>query len=61
MSRIITLADGYDAMATTRPYRQAMSHSRILGILSEEAGRRCDPYLLTKFIPIVESLAVDYA
>ncbi len=57
ISRIIALADAYDAMATTRPYRQALGHHRIMEILSDEAGRKCDPYLYTKFIPIVESMA----
>lgn len=57
MARIIALADSYDAMATTRPYRQAMSHARIMDIICSEAGGKYDPYLQAKFIPLVETLA----
>lgn len=57
MARIIALADSYDAMATTRPYRSALPHAQIMDILSQEAGRKYDPYLHTKFLPLVEGLA----
>jgi len=56
MARIIALADSYDAMATTRPYRQAMSHARIMDIISSETGGKYDPYLQAKFVPLVEML-----
>lgn len=57
MARIIALADSYDAMATTRPYRQQMSHGHIMEVLSDEAGLKHDPYLHTKFVPLVETFA----
>lgn len=57
MARIIALADSYDAMATTRPYRCALPHSHIMDILSQESGQKYDPYLQAKFAPLVEALA----
>lgn len=57
MARIISLADSYDAMATTRSYRSALPHRQIMDILSQEAGRKYDPYLHAKFMPLVEGLA----
>ena len=61
MARIIALADSYDAMTTTRPYRQAMTHKRVMDILSDEAGRNFDPYLHMKFLPLVEQLTYKCA
>jgi response regulator RpfG family c-di-GMP phosphodiesterase len=49
LSRIIALADSYDAMATTRPYHLPRSHDGIMAILLEEKGRKYDPYLYVKF------------
>ncbi len=52
-SRIIALADSYDAMAQPRPYHKAKPHREIMQILEEECGTKHDPYLLNKFKPIV--------
>ncbi len=35
IARILAVADAYDAMSTTRPYRQAMTHDRVESILRE--------------------------
>ena len=37
--RIITVVDVYDALATARPYRAALSHATCMKIMREEAGR----------------------
>ena len=37
--RIITAADVYDALATTRPYRKALPHDTCMKILREEVSR----------------------
>lgn len=49
-ARILTIADGYDAMTTTRPYRGPMPSDRALEILKEECGRMVDPRLFDEFI-----------
>jgi len=54
MARIVALADSYDAMATTRPYRCALPHEHIMDILSQEAGEKYDPYLQAKFVRLIE-------
>jgi len=54
MSRILAIADTYDAMARTRVYRQAQPHSRIMRSLHEVQGLQHDPYLFGKFAHLIE-------
>ena len=54
-ARILSIADSYDAMATTRPYHQARRHEAIMEILEEGAGGKYDPLLLRKFIQVLET------
>jgi putative nucleotidyltransferase with HDIG domain len=42
-ARIIAIADTFDAITSTRPYRPARTHQEALEILDEEAGVRLDP------------------
>jgi len=50
-SRIITIADVYDAVTSLRIYRKsAMSPDRALGLLLEGSGRDFDPILVKVFI-----------
>ncbi|MFD4836913.1 HD-GYP domain-containing protein [Achromobacter sp. NPDC058515] len=48
-SRIISLADSYDALGDARPYHPARTHAAIMRILNQEAGSKCDPDLLRVF------------
>ena len=45
-ARIIMVADTIDAMTTDRPYRKAMSLSRVVEELEKYAGRQFDPDLV---------------
>lgn len=54
-SRIISIADSYDAMAVTRSYHLAKKHVEIMRILCEEAGEKHDPNLIRLFCEIIES------
>lgn len=42
LARILAVADAYDAMSTTRPYRHAMPYEKVEQILAEGAGRQWD-------------------
>ena len=53
-SRIIGIADSYDAMALTRSYHPARPHGEIVDILTAETGRKHAPDLLRLFLEIVE-------
>jgi putative nucleotidyltransferase with HDIG domain len=42
-SRILLVADAYDAMTSDRPYRSAQSHAHALAEVRRHAGRQFDP------------------
>lgn len=48
-ARILTIADIYDALTTTRSYRAAFSHDKAMGILASEIGQTVDPELFALF------------
>jgi putative nucleotidyltransferase with HDIG domain len=48
-ARIIAVADTFDAITSTRPYRPARSDEQALAILEEEAGVRLDPLGVSAF------------
>lgn len=57
-SRIISLADSYDALGDKRPYHAARTHEQIMRILNEEAGSKCDPGLLRAFTTMIGKSAL---
>jgi putative nucleotidyltransferase with HDIG domain len=48
-ARILTIADVYDALTTTRSYRAAFPHEKAMEILSSEVGQTVDPGLFELF------------
>jgi hypothetical protein len=48
-ARIIAVADTFDAITSTRPYRSASAHKKAIDILHEEAGTRLDPDAVKAF------------
>lgn len=50
--RIIALADTYDAMTSTRPYRTALSHDVAISEIKRCAGTQFDPDLAETFIKL---------
>lgn len=48
-SRIVTVADSYDAMITDRPYRSRLSLDKALGELKRHTGKQFDPGVVTAF------------
>jgi HD-GYP domain-containing protein (c-di-GMP phosphodiesterase class II) len=53
-SRIISLADSYDAMVETRAYHKSRSHREVMDILNQESGIKHDPDLLHAFTAAIE-------
>jgi HD-GYP domain-containing protein (c-di-GMP phosphodiesterase class II) len=49
-ARIVAIADAYDAMATDRPYKQALSIEECEAILKKTAGKMYDPALIDVFV-----------
>ncbi|WMM24397.1 diguanylate cyclase [Tissierella sp. MB52-C2] len=50
ISRIIAIADSYDAMAADRVYRKALPHDKIIIEFKNNAGTQFDPYLAKVFV-----------
>jgi putative nucleotidyltransferase with HDIG domain len=50
LSRIITLADSYDAMTSDRPYREGLAVNRAIEEIRRCTGTQFDPELATLFI-----------
>ncbi|HEY9282707.1 MAG TPA: HD domain-containing phosphohydrolase, partial [Pyrinomonadaceae bacterium] len=55
-SRIIRVADAYDAMTSPRPFREALSHDAAVSRLAEKSGTQFDPGVVGAFGRL-ESLA----
>jgi HD-GYP domain-containing protein (c-di-GMP phosphodiesterase class II) len=49
-ARVIAVADTFDAVTSSRPYRRAATHRRALDILSREAGSQLDPAAVAAFL-----------
>jgi HD-GYP domain-containing protein (c-di-GMP phosphodiesterase class II) len=49
LARILAVADAYDAMSTTRPYREAMPCRRVEEILIQGAGTQWDRQVIDAF------------
>jgi putative nucleotidyltransferase with HDIG domain len=49
-ARIIAVADAYDAILSTRPYRSAADHERAIAELLAYAGRQFDPVIVDAFV-----------
>jgi hypothetical protein len=48
-ARIIAVADTFDAITSTRPYRPASPHKKAIDILKHESGTRLDPSVVRAF------------
>lgn len=54
--RIIALADTYDAMTSTRPYRVALSHETAISEIKRCSGTQFDPKLAEMFIRVAGTI-----
>jgi len=50
VARILSIADTYDSMTTTRPYRKALSHETAIEEIRRCAGTQFDPSLVEAFL-----------
>jgi len=54
-SRILAIADSFEAMSSARPYRPALSREEVMDELKKGAGTQFDPNLVEVFIGIIEA------
>lgn len=55
--RIMAIADVYDALRSSRPYKEGFSHEKACGIIMEQKGRHFDPVLCDTFEEIAPQFA----
>lgn len=47
--RIVSIVDVFDALTSSRPYKEAWSHERALALIVEQRGKQFDPQLVDIF------------
>ncbi len=60
LARIITVADCFDAMTSSRAYRNALSPATALDLLHEGRGTQFDPDLVPPFIAMIRQQGDGY-
>lgn len=60
VARIVGICDAFDAMTSTRPYRQGMPRDKALGILSAEKGSQFDTRFSEIFIALGQAGELDH-
>ncbi|MDP2810622.1 MAG: response regulator [Rhodocyclaceae bacterium] len=58
MARIVAIADVFDALSMTRPYKEAWPLDRIVETMTASAGTHFDPNLIECFIGILPRILV---
>jgi diguanylate cyclase (GGDEF)-like protein/putative nucleotidyltransferase with HDIG domain len=54
-ARILAIADTFEAMTSTRPYRSAFSREEVIRELRRDAGTKFDPKLAEVFIDLIKA------
>jgi response regulator RpfG family c-di-GMP phosphodiesterase len=55
VARIVAMADVYDGMSSSRPYRPALSPEEVRGEFKRGAGAQFDPVLVKEFLLVLDS------
>jgi putative nucleotidyltransferase with HDIG domain len=56
LARIVAVADAFDAMTSTRPYRPAMPMEKALAELAAKAGSHFDPLCVKAFLTVPQQI-----
>jgi HD-GYP domain-containing protein (c-di-GMP phosphodiesterase class II) len=56
-ARIIAVADVYDALTSSRPYRAALPHAAVIAHLEAMAGRTFDGEAVAAFVQLIQTLS----
>ncbi len=54
LSRILCVADSFDAIDSDRAYRKKMGKNEIFGIINENSGTQFDPEVVKAFLKIAD-------
>ncbi len=59
LARILAVADTYDAMTSTRPYRDALSHEKTIAEIKASSGSQFDPEIVKAFLQTPIARRID--
>ena len=62
-SRIVAIADVFDALTSERPYKKAWSVEKAVDLIKEESGQHFDPELVPYFLeslPEIQKVMSQY-
>jgi putative two-component system response regulator len=59
-ARIISVADCFDALTSSRAYREAMTVAEALDILLQGSGHQFDPAFVLPFVNMIRQLPADF-
>ncbi|WP_419871886.1 HD domain-containing phosphohydrolase [Candidatus Pristimantibacillus sp. PTI5] len=57
-ARIVSVVDVFDALTSTRPYKEKWSEQRAFAYISEQRGRHFDPDLVDSFLALIHNESV---
>jgi putative two-component system response regulator len=52
--RLMAIADVYDNLISTRPYKQPVAHAEAVAIIADGRGTQFDPYLVDVFLSVAD-------
>jgi len=58
VSRIVSIADVFDALTTERPYKKAWTVEKAIKLIEDEAGESFDPALVKLFVSVMPEILV---
>jgi len=61
LSRILTVADSYDAMTSDRPYRTSVSHRQAMEEVARCRGTQFDPMVADAFLQLYGAAGPDFS
>ena len=59
-ARIVAVADVFDALRSSRPYKRAMTEAEAVAVLKEGSGKHFDPAIVTAFCESLPSIREVY-
>ena len=64
IARVVAVADVYDALVSSRPYKHAWSTEDALAYIKQQAGKQLDPKCVAAFfsrIDIIQQIHTEYS
>jgi diguanylate cyclase (GGDEF)-like protein/putative nucleotidyltransferase with HDIG domain len=60
-ARILAVADVYDALTSSRSYRNAWTHEKAIGVIYKDRGTHFDPVVADAFLEIIDGIVQEMA